>query len=451
MNTRAMANSPFVHANSSSILANAVKPSMWCGIGLCLWLVGTASVNAQTVEPEPEPEHAANVIVDSDSAWRITPALETWVYSGRQSVRGDSVLNPGNRVAHLAEAQNVLDVRSNLRVENGPFEAVLSPRWLGQIQRIEQSGQTLTRTHDDTLKLAQGFVRYKAQDVSLTVGRELLTWGPANFRSPSNPYYFDAGRTNPLAALPGIDMVRHTLGLRSWRVTSAYVVANDQVQPMQVLGHAPLLKVDQQGESHLLSLIVSQPRGQAAFVGGFAQVNLDDAWLLYGEFGSAREPKNRLANTQPPRTQTSLVGASYTLERGPIMAAEYLHHSGGYSAAQQTQLFDQAAATNALLPTQPAAAASLGQALSQLPRLMGRDYAWLSVQSNPQENQLYWRLGWAQNLSDRSGQATAYLEKNYWPKVSVFVSLALNTGSPRTDYGMLMRSSTMLGVKLFLL
>ena len=41
-----------------------------------------------------------------------------------------------------------------------------------------------------------------------TLGRELLNFGPAQFRSPSSPYYFDNGRSDPVRELSGIDLAK---------------------------------------------------------------------------------------------------------------------------------------------------------------------------------------------------------------------------------------------------
>ena len=138
-----------------------------------------------------------------DSAWRTTASLETWLYASRIDVRADSLLNPGNRVAALPSDSALLEGRFNLRAESGPLEFIVNPRLLARTSQT--SGSSATQRSG---RLTQALVRFKDADNALTVGRELFTWGPAIFRSPSNPFYFDAGRDNPLAAPPGIDLMR---------------------------------------------------------------------------------------------------------------------------------------------------------------------------------------------------------------------------------------------------
>ena len=296
---------------------------------------------------------------------------------------------------------------------------------------------------------------------SATLGRELFTWGPAKFRAPSNPFYFDSGRTNPLAATPGIDLARYTASLGDWRITPAWVFATSQLSPAQDQADTALLKIDRQGADSLVSLVASQRRGGSRFVGGFAQFSPDDAWLVYGEAGSTRAPATLVPGQGPAaplysvqvpgrRGVDALIGARYTRESGDVLAVEYLHSSSGYAAADQDRYLRQAESAAALARTDPAAGlGALGQALSQAPRLPGRDYLWLNWQSNPQESRRYWRLAWSQNLSDRSGQASFYLERNLLARLSGFVVLVVNSGNRDSDFGALARASLTLGVKVF--
>ncbi|MES2260426.1 MAG: hypothetical protein V4724_18035 [Pseudomonadota bacterium] len=391
-----------------------------------------------------------------DDAWRTGASLEAWAYGSHNEVRRDSLLNPGNRVAAIASNQALLDARLNLRAEHDAFDVLLAPRAVAQ-----------TGKQDADAELSQGFIRYKSSGgvwPSVVLGRELYTWGPANFRSPSNPFYFDAGRTRPLALVPGIDLARGTWNVNGLRVSAAHVFSTSLAQPGTGQRDTDLIKIDRQGGNYLASLVVSKQRGAAPFAGGFAQYTLDDAWLLYGEFGSGRQatalvpgisnqpsylPPYRL--TQPaPRSTTFLLGAAYTLENGQVLQGEYLHDSGGYSADQAARYFAQARAAGRSAQTNPAAAyATLGLALGRAPRLLGRDYLWLNWQSNGQDSRQFWRLAWTQAVHDRSGQAQLYFERNYAPKLSGFVSLTANRGSVATEFGALLGGSIALGLKWF--
>lgn len=172
-----------------------------------------------------------------------------------------------------------------------------------------------------------------------------------------------------------MDLARVTHGWDSLRFTGAWVFSTSQLTPAQSQGQTAVVKIDQQGANHLVSLIAAQRQGRAAdvsgsdapFLGAFAQFTPDDAWLVYAAWGSSRQqyaltpgatstPPLYTVQQNPPRTQTAMTGASYTFENGQTLTGEYLHASGGYSRVGEQQYFSQAAAANALALTK----ASLG-------------------------------------------------------------------------------------------
>jgi hypothetical protein len=393
-----------------------------------------------------------------EEAARYSASLETWVYGSATRLSDGGLLNPGNRLARIPGSQTLLDARLNLRAEAGPFDVLLTPRLLAQSemagdQTDAAAASSVNRTVG-TVQATQAFARLKLEGATVIAGRELLTWGPATFRSPSNPFYFDAGKTNPLAALSGVDLVRSTYALGSARITGAYVFETSQLSPPQDKARTAVLKVDQQGADYLVSLIAAKRPGAPHFIGGFAQFAPSDAWLVYGEFGTSNDAATSMsastATVPAPSGRTQLAGASYTLDSGQVLASEWLHNAGGFTRAQQDQYFAQALTGNALLSTSPQRGYGLiGQTLAQAPRLMGRDYLWLSWQSNPQESALFWRTEWSQNLSDRSAQAMVYVEKNFAPKLSGFVVASRAVGGVQTDYGQLVRSRITVGLKWF--
>lgn len=423
------------------------------------WAVAMVLAQPAMAQESVTPEGEAP---EAEPSWRLSGSGEAWVYGTRHGVLSTSLLNPGNRVAALPRDQGLLDVRLNGRAEDGPLALVGSVRLTSQRSLTEQAARPDRRDSDDTQQVGQAFVRYRQGEGVWTVGRELLSWGPANFRSPSNPFYFDAGRTNPLAATPGVDVLRYTGQVAlGWRVGGGYVLSTSQITPATDLGHSSWLKIDMQGEAHLASLVLSQQRGGSTFVGGFAQWTPDDAWLLYGELGSNRQPgllqvagpgNGPLYRWQQPapRSTDALLGASYTLESGHVLIGEWLHSGGGYSEAGQGAYWAQVGRANALAVQNPALGyASLGQALGQAPRLLGRDYLWLGLQSNPQESGLYWRAEYSTQLADHSGQLLLYGEKNFWRQLSGFAVLSRTVGGVQTEFGSLVHSRLTVGVKLF--
>jgi hypothetical protein len=153
------------------------------------------------------------------------------------------------------------------------------------------------------------------------------------------------------------------------------------------------------------------------------------------------------------RATTALAGASYTLESGQTINAEFLRDNHGFARDVERRDFALAAGLDAAIrtpgATTAAAAAALGLALANAPRLLGRDYLYLLWQSNPNEGSGYWRAGWTGNLDDHSGQFTLYGELNVAERLTVFAVLTANHGTRRSDFASLSGGAATVGAKLF--
>ncbi len=394
--------------------------------------------------------------------FKISGSAEIWGYATGLQRAGNSPLNPDNRVADLPGVQWTGESRVNLRLRADSVEIVLRPRLLKQrangVSGEPDAGEAY---------LSQGFARVRLNDaLTLTAGRELLTWGPANFRSPSNPLYFDAGRSNPLREVSGVDLLRltYTRGPVSLMLAREQTAGhlNSAITPE----HTTLAKIDVRGDDTLVSAVLATPVYGAPFAGGFAQATLGDAWMVYGEIGSGRRAQALSMNSAPfgapfsvrtpsARQTTALMGASYTRQNGQTVSLEWLRDGHGYSRQEEADYFARAALTASQYlaapnsPFAPLQLSGLAQGLGQAPALLGRGYASLLWQSNPQESELYWRLMWTANVQDRSSQASLYAEKNLSPRFNAFVALTRNLGGVETDYGSLIRTSLTLGIKCF--
>lgn len=299
------------------------------------------------------------------------------------------------------------EIRLNLRHSDDGREWVLRPRLLQQ---------TSGGRHSSDAYAGQAYLRQRlGQDYTVTVGRELLTWGPAQFRSPSNPLYFDAGRNNPLRDVSGVDGLRLTYTSGSHSATLARVQQRSHTLDVTAPRPLALLKYDQRSDNSLWSVIVADPVADAPWLGGFYQVTPDDAWLLYGEWNNAQR-RNRTGQWQ--RRNTALAGAAYTLENGQSIALEWLYQ--GHA--------DQGAG--------PAG------------ELRGRQYSHLLWQSNPQDSSPYWRVSWSRNQRDHSSQLNVYLEQQVGAAGSVFLAVTKNLGGG--EFGAVIGSTLTLGAKWFM-
>ncbi len=389
----------------------------------------------------------------NNNNWSINSAFEDWVYASGNGLQSGSVLNPENSIVKLPAATITNDSRFNIRIDHDAFEIVLNPRVLNQINWVNsENTQTIETT---SVQLDQGFVKYKLQDGTFVAGREVLNWGPSNFRSPSNPFYFDIGRINPLATTPGIDLVRYTTGIGSIRINAAYVFSTNQILPTEKLGDTSLIKIDQEGRDYVISIIATQHRNDPPFIGGFIQFTPADAWLLYTEFGSSNSASGLGGSINNPyqsdtRDSNSLVGANYTLENGQVITGEFFHNSAGYTRSQEKLFFNNAISNNIDRSNSLEGNTSVSGIAGAAPGLLGQNYCWLSWQSNPQNNKVYLRADWSTNIDDHSSQVLFYIEKNFIPKVSGFALFNRSIGGVLTDYGSVSRFGFTLGMKFFL-
>jgi hypothetical protein len=466
---------------------------LWLGCLCSPWAQAAEALgHAEAVSGDDAPVEAE---AEEPPETRFSASLETWLYATRILLTGNNLLNAGNRLAKIPGMQMASDTRMNITAERGPLSLLIQPRFL--IERDDAGPQTDAAIRADvsafrkSADLTQFNTKLKLGDHTLVLGRELSTWGPGNFRSPSNPFYYDSGRTSPLASTPGIDLIRYTYKLGDVRINLSKVFSTNQITPTIDMGNSRLLKLDYQGENYLLSVNAVQRPGYANFVGAFAQYSPDDAWMLFGEFGTAKpvsgnvdlprigqvikRAQDGLAQfglfQQPAKAAaSSTLGAAYTLESGHVVSAEWLHNAGGLNQAQQERYFRQIelarAVPNALtqvpapfnqlpgLNQLPAAGRTIsdglvGVTLAQSPPLLGRDYLWFSVQSNAQDTKKYWRAEWSQSMADHSGRLLIYAEKSFKPKLSAFVAVSATTGGARSDFGSFVKGTLTLGFKVF--
>jgi hypothetical protein len=358
------------------------------------------------------------------------------------------VLNPGNRIARIAQRSDSAELRMNAKAERDSVRFTM--RAIGNIR--EQRNGFDTRSVRDAY-LSQWQLRVlAAEGFNVAIGRDVLNWGAAQFRSPSSPYYFDSGRSDPMRELTGMDSVK-----LSWtpdRQHSLQLVriarAGDEQAQSSVWRDSWLAKFDQRDDEWAYGLVLASTPHQSAFYGVHGQWTMSDAALLYGELSSSVQ-RDALSSpelpAQPftvqavsPRRSTYLLGTAYTLENGQTLHAEYLHDGHGYTAAQEECYFARAAISPALA----------GMALGYAPRLLGRDYVHLVWQSNMMESEYYWRAMFTRNLTDGSNELGGYAEKTLNPRLSAFAALLLNGGAARQEMSALFTRSATLGVKVAL-
>lgn len=375
--------------------------------------------------------------------WRGDWDGDLYGYVDELRPRGDGILNPENRIARFIRHSSRIEMRLNLRAATRDWRLALRP--IGALQW--DAGK---RTEDLYLSRWQ-LSRPLSQTWHVRAGRELLTWGVAQFRSPANPFYFDNGRSKPTRELTGMDVmtlawVPNVRG--SIAVTRLMGRGHDEEPGAWRNGH--LIRGELRGDTWAGGGLWAKQPGEAFFAGLYLQCNFGDEVLLYGEAGSSR-PRQTLPSTHdltqpfviedaPTRHGSMLLGAAYTLDNGQNLAVEYLHFGQGFSAAKSAAYAVRAS-------TAPTTAA---QAFNEGPLLLNRDYLHLVWQGNPMEAMGYWRLMLSHNLVDSGSEAAVYSEIALGSRASGFALVVLPVGNARQEFSALLTGSLTLGLKLAL-
>ena len=376
--------------------------------------------------------------------WATTWDAALYAYPEIRGLAEDSVLNPGNQIARLPDTLFTGEARLNLRAETRTFRLALRP-----ILSVQDTSRDSSRE----AYLAQWQARALLDDAwAVSLGREVMNWGPAQFRSPSSPFYFDNARSNPLRELSGVDAAKLAwTPSRQGSVSLAFVRdRGHDATAADPWRNTWLMKADLRGDDWAAGLALAQPTDGGLFAGAHFQKTLDEAWLMYGELSSSTQANVLVSPANPalpfslaaqaPRRATGLVGATRTFENGHSLTLEYLHDGHGYNRAESRAFFARAAAG---LP-------AAGLALANAPRLLNRNYLHVVLQSNLLEGDDYWRLMLSHNLDDGSHQWAGYGEHAVNGHLSLFVLASLNTGGPRREFAGLLERSLTLGLRLAL-
>jgi len=390
----------------------------------------------------------ATAVSAQESSWNTSWDGTLYGYMNGMTLRADSVLNPANQIANIPKLTNAGEVRLNFKAESEDVRFTARP-----ILATRNQHKTLGATQKNEGYLSQWQVRVRAAEgLNVAAGREVLNWGAAQFRSPSSPFYFDNGRSDPMRELIGMDTVKMTWtpDMQS-SFTLARVFGTGRVAASSdAWRNTWLLKADQRGDGYALGLVAAKATLNAAFYGLHGQYSLGDETLLYAEISSSEQlsalqspadvaqPFSVLAAS--PRRNTVLLGTTYTLPDGQSLTAEYLRDNNGYTTAQEAAYFSRAASSPLLA----------GQALGMAPRLLGRDYVHLVWQSNLMESEGYWRMMYTRSLTDGGHELGAYGETTLSERISGFATVVLSNGKSTQEFSSLFSRSITAGLKVAL-
>lgn len=400
---------------------------------------------------------------------KTTYSLQVLAHDTERGLREDSLLNPGNRIARLPGGQTEVEPRLDLKLNTEAVALSVKPRARFEWRRFGDDGP---ETRLDAWVNQWSLTAYPHQELAVSVGRDILTWGPSNFRSPSNPIYFENGRNNPIRELRGVDVAQVTGTPTPELSLSLMHVFGDgrgdwQWEKDEGFQALSLLKVDYTADVYVASVSASKRwSDEHPRFGAFGQATVSEALLVYVEAGLRQGTSALYPETLPtpvggafvprhagdPRLfYSALVGGGYTLDSGHTVYLEYLTNNEGYRWADGVRYFDIAASASDSLashsPDSALAGQTLGAALGNGLALQGRHYLFLQVQNNPTDSEPTWQLRYSLNLVDGSGQASAYVEWSVLPRLALFGVGVINHGSNRTEFHSLLSQSLLVGAK----
>jgi len=349
---------------------------------------------------------------------------------------------------------------------------MLKPRAFYEDNWSRISGNTPDSSQSrDDIYLNEALLQLELNSVLfISYGRENLQWGPAFLRSPSNPFFLDNGRDDPKTEIEGKDFVKAVYLPNDWLTINAINnlaqggLRVDTRSSRERFKARSALKIDAVGTNYNASLILSKSDGVNTTLGGFLQVTLTDALLVY--FDASLERGNsilyprldsghplggfferRFENTSEKRF-TGVTGISYTLLNGSTLSLEYLYHGAGYnqSKADDYYALRRIAAENIQDPTlSPLARSSLASTLDTGLLLLRRHYLFAQYLFNEMGSDLSYTLRWTGNMDDRSSRVTAILEYARNDNLQLFSIASYYHGNRESEFTSLFRGEIMTG------
>ncbi|NML29919.1 hypothetical protein HHL14_03605 [Paraburkholderia sp. G-4-1-8] len=379
----------------------------------------------------------------------------------------ESLVNPGNQIAKVPEIEGQIDPRIDLTLKAGPCYAQLKPRgffvWQGSTP-----GENPRTSTDGYLNEGRLSCRMPG-GVTAEVGRGVLLWGSSILLSPSNPFFAETGKTNPVNEMLGRDYARVSAQLSSaWSVEAIgnfHVDTRDTTKAY--FSPVTALKVNWTGEAVSASALASHRDDGVNRLGAYGTWTVSDALLLYGD-GSLGQGRSALfaepqagapAGWTFVQNQTrdkslrasALLGGSYTLASGWTQTLELLYNGDGYSSGER-RAYQSAiqAANGALGMGNIAAAGVLGQALNPQQSLLGRRYALLQLGRTDLFNKLDVTLRYTQAFdAPRGGNAAVSLNYKVTPNAELFAFAQWNVGNSQSEFVQVARFSMMSGLHYY--
>ena len=393
--------------------------------------------------------------------------FQVLTYATQNGVLGRSWFNPGNRLANIPEADGTVEFRPDMRLTLGPVTLIAKPL-LAVGTSLEIDVPAARNTPVDAY-MQEWAIRTKlGQALTLSYGREVLQWGPSMSISPSNPFFVDNGRANPIKEIGGRDFFRAVYSPTS-RYSVSYIANIGLGRGEPGIGpfrSTQALKFDYTPKTFNFSVNASYTANSRPAFGGYFQATVSDALLVYAEgafqTGAAalypfRVEKDGSWRMSPAPDNgyhaTSVLGSAYTLRNGSTLTVEYISNGLGYSDSQARGYFQMAqAASSALAAGGPSAAngaSLLGAALNPGLPLLRRNYLFFQFLRVNFHNRADFMTRYTMNLDDGSGTLAGYGTVNCTNRLQLFAVGMVNNGGNGTESGRILRDQLSVGIRIF--
>lgn len=425
--------------------------------------------NVVGVDEAGEAVPAEEQVPESDGQ-RFSYSGQTLLYATEIDPQSPSDFNPVNALAQLPKRQVTAELRLDLSGSAGPCQGNLRLR-----------GRHTTSTDDEGVADVDGdtqwFVNTGAARCTIgsrlfaSVGRDVLQWGSGFYASPSNPFYFETGRTDPIRELYGKDNWQVGGYINPTLVVTLIRNFRDGRQQPDKTSFSPAtaLKIDGVGDVASGGIVVSRTDDGIRRIGGYGTYIYSKAVVLYADAaygqglrgwypaagGSALDWRlERRRFDRSDTAYTALIGGAYTFESGWTGTVEFLTGNEGYDRSErnayEAAVSQAAAAFSAGGAATAEAARLLGTALAPGVPYLGGNVMFLQMSRNEWNDKGDLSLRWTESLSPGRGgtfsfSAAYYLSGN----VQAFAVGAFNTGGESSDFGQLLRYSALAGIRIY--
>jgi hypothetical protein len=315
-----------------------------------------------------------------------------------------STQNPDNDFLRIPSSTWQYELRPDIAVRLPHLELRLRPRVRAGGQHVAANALALQNGNSADVYLLEWLLRWQAtDDLYVSVGAENVQWGPSQLYSPSNPFFIENNRGNPLAEGFGTHFVRAVWAPSVHMSLSLLMDVLPAAAPDSITSsdkdfeRTYALKLDFTDESRQVSVIAAHGDDTLPVqIGGYAVWTATDALVLYTEgrlawwkgalypFAAPNPFGIALATLANERLwPTILVGGTYTFTSGLTLTGEYLYSGEGYDDHQADLYFDLRAAAGASFQAkdtnQMVASDLLAQTARPRLRFLRRNYALLQL------------------------------------------------------------------------